>query len=525
VANIEAAHRERMSSVDTTWLRMDRPGNLMVIVGIMVFDRPVDRRKLKALLASRLLAFPRFRQCVQTDASGAAWWVDDAHFDLDAHLVHSRLAPPADDAALQTLVAQRAVTPLDPQRPLWQFEVVEGYRGTSALVARIHHCIADGIALIRVLLSLTDDAPRASTEPSTRRVAQAARRRSSRLLWPPMFRRPTSDTEAGDPTADGLGQTMLSSNPWQMLLQPLTERAVQAIGAAGQVVTGSMQLATRPDRLGGYAQVGQRAVADAVQLALMPADTLTRLKGTVGPHKRVAWNEPLPLDDVKLVGRALQASVNDVLLSCVAGALRRYLIAQGEDTEGCQIRAMVPVNLRPASAGLELGNRFGLVPLVLPVGMVNPVARLQEVRRRMDALKGGYQALITYGLLAAVGHAPRAVQDPILQFMANKTTAVMTNVPGPGAPMSMAGRTLSRMMFWVPQSGDVGLGVSILSYAGGVQFGVIADAGFCPDPQQLIDAFAPEFEQLLLLAAVLPQDARGQGELDAQRLEAALFGA
>jgi WS/DGAT/MGAT family acyltransferase len=244
----------------------------------------------------------------------------------------------------------------------------------------------------------------------------------------------------------------------------------------------------------------------------------------VGPHKRVAWNEPLPLDDVKLVGRALQASVNDVLLSCVAGALRRYLIAQGEDTEGCQIRAMVPVNLRPASAGLELGNRFGLVPLVLPVGMVNPVARLQEVRRRMDALKGGYQALITYGLLAAVGHAPRAVQDPILQFMANKTTAVMTNVPGPGAPMSMAGRTLSRMMFWVPQSGDVGLGVSILSYAGGVQFGVMADAGFCPDPQQLIDAFAPEFEQLLLLAAVLPQDALGQGELDAQRLEAVLFG-
>jgi WS/DGAT/MGAT family acyltransferase len=339
-----------------------------------------------------------------------------------------------------------------------------------------------------------------------------------------MFRRPTADTEAGDPTADGLGQATLSSNPWQTLLQPLTERAVQAIGAAGQVVTGSMKLATRPDQLGGYAQVGQRAVADAVQLALMPADTLTRLKGTVGLHKRVAWNEPLPLDDVKLVGRALQASVNDVLLSCVAGALRRYLIAQGEDTEGCQIRAMVPVNLRPASAGLELGNRFGLVPLVLPVGMVNPVARLQEVRRRMDALKGGYQALITYGLLAAVGHAPRAVQDPILQFMANKTTAVMTNVPGPGAPMSMAGRTLSRMMFWVPQSGDVGLGVSILSYAGGVQFGVMADAGFCPDPQQLIDAFAPEFEQLLLLAAVLPQDALGQGELDAQRFEAVLFG-
>jgi len=143
----------------------------------------------------------------------------------------------------------------------------------------------------------------------------------------------------------------------------------------------------------------------------------------------------------------------------------------------------------------------------------------------MDELKGGYQALLSYGLLAVVGHAPRALQDPLLDYMASKATAVMTNVPGPGQPLSMAGRTLSRLMFWVPQSGDIGLGVSILSYAGGVQFGLIADAGLCPDPQRLIDGFAPEFEQLLLLAAWLPDEVRGHDEVDALGLEHALFGA
>lgn len=498
--------RERMSSVDTTWLRMDRPGNLMVIVGIMFFDRPVSRRQLRALIESRLLRFARFRQRVETDSTGASWWVPDPDFDLDAHLVHSRLGGQGDDAALQALVADRAVTPLDPQRSLWQFELVEGYRGTSALVARIHHCIADGIALIRVLLGLTDDA--AAPVP---RVARARIAASQAVR------------DAGD--GEDLGQTQLGENPWQALLQPLTDRAVQLIGSAGGVLSGSMQLAAQPDRLGGYAHATQRVLSDAAYLALMPADTRTGLKGPVGPNKRVAWNEPLALTDVKLVGRALRASVNDILLACVAGALRRYLVGQREDPAGCEIRAMVPVNLRPASADLELGNRFGLVPLVLPVGIANPIARVQEVRRRMDELKGGYQALLSYGLLAAVGHAPRALQDPLLDYMASKATAVMTNVPGPAQPLSMAGRTLSRLMFWVPQSGDIGLGVSILSYAGGVQFGLIADAGLCPDPQRLIDGFAPEFDQLLLLAAWLPDEVRGHGDIDARDLEHALFGA
>jgi diacylglycerol O-acyltransferase len=486
--------RERMSSVDTAWLRMDRPSNLMMIVGIDVFERPVDPRALRAVIEQRLLAFDRFRQRVEHDAVGAAWWVDDDRFDLDAHLVPHRLGGDGGDAELQRFVAELAITPLDPDRPLWQFHLVHGYRGTDALVARIHHCIADGIALVRVMLSLTDDAP------------------------PPAgTRRRVRDD------GDEHGDAALTSNPWRPFLQPLTAGAVKAIEATGTAVTRSMRLAGDPERLADYAQAGRRVALDAARIALMTSDTRTGLKGVPGVAKGIAWNEPLPLDDVKLVCRALGASVNDVLLSCVAGALRTYLRGRGEDTEGCEIRAMVPVNLRATEGPIELGNRFGLVPLELPVGIANPIARLQEVRRRMDDLKGGYQAVLSYALLEVVGRTPKLVQDPILAYLASKCTAVMTNVPGPKAPLSLAGRRLSRMMFWVPQSGDIGLGVSILSYAGGVQFGVIGDRALCPEPQRLIDAFQPEFDALMLVCAMLPPEMLG-GALDADGLEHALFG-
>ena len=173
---------------------------------------------------------------------------------------------------------------------------------------------------------------------------------------------------------------------------------------------------------------------------------------------------------------------------------------------------MVPVNLRPLSEAWQLGNRFGLAPAVLPIGIDNPIERVYAVRQRMQALKGSYQPLLAYGILAVSGLLTKPLQAALSSLFLRKTTAVMTNVPGPATPIVICGSTLRQSIFWVPSSGDVGVGVSIVSYAGGVQFGLITDHWRCPEPQRIIDRFAGEFEQLLLLTLMLPwatEPARG----------------
>ena len=216
---------------------------------------------------------------------------------------------------------------------------------------------------------------------------------------------------------------------------------------------------------------GTALTAELAKLALMPQDSVTRFKGKPHRPKRVAWADPLPLGEVKTIGKALGASVNDVLLSCVAGALRGYLLDRGDSVDSVMMRALVPVNLRPIEKAYKLGNQFGLVFLDLPIGIENPVARLYAIRGNMNALKGSFQPVLALGLLAAMGTGPKALQElALLRALARNGSAVMTNVPGPQQPLYMAGAAIDSLMFWVPQSGDIGLGVSIISYNGAVQF-------------------------------------------------------
>ncbi len=483
--------RERMSGVDTAWLRMDSAGNLMMIVGVWVFDASIHVDVLRKRLSERLLRFDRFRQKVESDATGH-WWVDDEHFDIDHHVKSVRLPPPGSDAQLKQLAGRLASEPLDPARPLWQFHLVHGYDGTSALIARIHHCIADGIALIGVTMSLTDQAP--AGEPS-----------------------PAADDEPRHEDDHGL------NTAWDAMVEPVTRQAVKAAEMAGSALGHSVELMSDAHGRELLRAAGTRLVSDAAKIALMTDDSHTRLKGKPGGRKVVAWNEPLPLAEVKAVCKVLGVSVNDVLLSCVAGAIHRYLESDGENTRGEEIRAMVPVNLRPPGGPLSLGNRFGLVPLTLPVGIANPLERVFEVRRRMDDLKGGYQGPLAYALLGAIGFAPKPVQQLVLGYLAHKGTAVMTNVPGPGRAIEICGIPLRRTMFWVPQSGDIGVGVSIVSYAGGVQFGLITDSEICAEPQRIIDEFAPEFERLLLTLCMLPADLVAGGVMDVREIERRLL--
>ncbi len=474
--------RKKMSTVDTAWLRMDSDGNLMMIVGVSMLSKPISLEGLRHALEARFLVYSRFRSRVVTDLSGS-WW-QEQEVDLDDHVIHTKLASNKDKStnkpALQELVGKLSQQPLDPDKPLWQFHLVENCLGEDgqlrqALIVRIHHCIADGVALVGVFMSMFGQSPD-SAEPAPAPPRQAA---------------------AAEAAAE--------ENPWEQIMLPVTAASIKAIDLSSSVFIKSLAMVTDLDKLPGQlSTLGQTAgqlAIDAVKLSTMEEDSPTRLKGKPNGKKHVSWSEPLPLAEIKAIGKAYGCSINDVLMASVAGAIRSYLIAKGDTVEhDCDVRVMVPVNLRKPSRRQKLGNAFGLVPLVLPVGLEDPLARMYEVRHRMNELKGSYTALVAMSLLGVLGATPKQVQNEIQNYFARKATAVMSNVPGPQTPLYLAGSQLDQCMFWVPQSGDIGIGVSILSYNGGVQFGIVTDDALVKDPDNIIKRFAPEFEKLVMLA-------------------------
>ncbi len=455
---------ENLSAVDTAWLHMEDPTNLMMVTGVLVLDGALDFTRLTELLRERLLRVPRFRQRVVESRLplAAPRWETDATFDLRSHLHHVALAPPGDAGALRDLVSDLMSTPLDFTKPLWQFHLVDGFGTGSVLVGRLHHSIGDGIALVKVLLSMADGAESFPGTPVPAGEPEAEEERTGGLLGP---------------AADVLSRTR---------------------NATEELVREGMDALTHPEHLLDLAARGASGADALAKLLLMDPDPETPFKGSLGVAKRAAWSEPVPLEQVKAVGKALGGTVNDVLLTAVTGALRRYLEGRGGAVEGLEFRAVVPVNLRrPGDEGL--GNRFGLVFLPLPVGLESVTERLSVLRERMDELKRSPEAVVAFGLLGAFGSVPAEIERLVVDIFGRRGTGVMTNVVGPRERISLAGVPVKELMFWVPQSGRLGLGVSILSYAGGVSLGVATDAGLVPDPERILLAFREEFDALVSL--------------------------
>lgn len=453
---------ETLSNVDAAWLHMEDPTNLMTITGVLSFYDKLEFAEVKSILEDRLLCYERFRQkVVESSLFGKPRWVDDENFNLRSHLLRVALPDPGGQAELQEMVSNLMSTPLDMTKPLWQFQYIENYRGGSALVGRIHHAIADGIALVRVLLGMTDDSP---GTPRTR------------------TRRPTRTA----PLAGGL---------WLPEVVNETLQSVRRL--TGSIVDSGVENLLDTNKLLANLREGGRTAGALGRLLVMSADPDTAFSGRLGTAKRCAWSTIMPLEKVKVFGKAHGATVNDVLLAGVAGALRRYLLNRGARLDGVDIRAVVPVNLRPDHEVGDLGNRFGLVFLALPVGLADRMERLAELKRRMDGLKRSSEAVLTYALLNVFGMASPEIEGLAVEIFGSKATAVMTNVPGPRETIYMAGKPLRSMMFWVPQSGKLGLGVSIISYAGQVRLGVATDAGLVPDPGSIIDAFEREMHVMI----------------------------
>ncbi len=471
---MSTSQREPISNVDIAWLRMEQPSNLMMITGVMVLEDPVAFAEFREVVLNRFLAFRRFRQKAVEHTRGCCWETDD-YFEPSAHIIRTALPGDAGKPELEELVSQLASTPLDKTKPLWQFHLVENYAEGPAVISRIHHCYADGIALVQVLLSLTED--------------NAAD--SLKMVQPEHWKRRQAE----------------QSGIFRRLMAPAREGidAVQHI--SHRIIGEASQLLREPHLATEYMDGAAEVMGELVNVLLLNDDPHSRFKGQIGVRKNTAWTDPIALEEVKAVGKALGCTVNDVLIAVMSGALHRYMVDCGDDPSAVRMRATVPVNLRPLEHARELGNHFGLVFLELPVAEPNPLARLYQVADYMHELKHSKQAMMSLGLLALLGMGPAAVQKPALELFSRKASAVLTNVPGPQQPLYMAGSAIREMMCWVPQTGSVGMGISIISYNEKVYCGLITDNRLVPDPNVVMENFQLEFRNLLHLTMLIgPQD-------------------
>ena len=431
----DALDEARLSLVDTAWLHMEMPNNLMMVGGLAFLDEPLDRDRLIKVLEQRLLNHPRFRQRIGGSLVGPPAWVPDPLFDLDAHVHRIALPAPGGNDELRTLAGDLMSTPLDMSRPLWDAHLIENHRSRAAMLIRIHHCIADGTALVRVLLGLT------------------------------------SPTAAGSLRAPRRSPTPAPASDHHRLAQLDPRRA------AGDLI-----------------QLGAHIYTLARLTTLWP-DPSTSLRGGLVRTKRVAWTEPFPLENLRPLRRDGGYTVNDILVTAVTGALRSH-IRRATERVPKRIRALVPVDMRPDDDDGSLGNQFGLIFLDMPVGLRGRRQRLDAVHASMDAARHSPQPSVTFEVLGALGLVPRTVQRQVVRFFGTKGTSVVTNVRGPAEELYLAGKRLRNLTFFVPQSAMLGVGISLMTYAGNIQVGVIVDAGLVPEPERIARDVNAELPQL-----------------------------
>lgn len=409
-----------LTAVDNCWLNMERETNKMVVCGVLFFDKPLDKNALQSTVTKGLLKFDRFRQRVVL-VNNYNCWEDAPHFRLDDHLIFHEQPTDAAAANFHREVTRLTEQALDMNRPLWRMDVFQGAGDGSAVVIRIHHCIADGIALVRVLLSMT-----ASADGSEDQPAGVPRR------------------QRGNPAREML-----------------------------------------------HTAVGLLA---AFPHALKLPDSHSQLKNPLTGRRSTAWSRPLDLELVRSLAKQNQVKINDIVLAATAGALRSYLKANHADPDHLTLRVLVPINLKPLNGEIALGNQVGFVYLPLPIHEDSPNKRLQTIKSSMDSIKGGQEAMLSLIFLKLIGALPAQLQTLIIDTFNKNASSTMTNVPGPRYPLLFAGEEIKNMMFFGPQSGTMGVGISVFSYAGQLTMGLNADANMIPDPEVLVQLFMEEIE-------------------------------
>jgi diacylglycerol O-acyltransferase len=485
--------RVTLSPNDSLWLNMDTPANLMIIESIMWFDEPLEREAVLDTLRTRLLdRYPVFtwRPEFSPTPGGRDQWVPDPGFALDNHVTFHDLDGADGHEAIQRFMDARMSEPLPRDRPLWHAHVLSG-AGAHAVVMRFHHAIADGTALVRVLLDLTTEHPEGD-EPASSGETGAPARRTTTADRPPAGTEPAP----GDRPHQSRRQRTVGALS-HLVTWPLAAGVVATNTAADLVDTLDPEHdAGLLHRLAEQA----RGTADAVDKLLVGTVPDVLPFGRPGVPKSADWGPPYPLADIKAVARSRGATVNDLMMAALSGALRRYVMAHGEVPR--DVVTMIPVNLRPWDAPLpeHLGNKFALVAFELPLAQPTPDARLTAAKARMDVIKQGPEAMLTFGLahaIGSVGSVTGTVSRQMISFFGNKAFGVTTNVPGPSSTRYFAGRRMVGVLGWVPGASHQTLGACIFSYDGQVRVGFKADSTVIPDVANLVAALDDEMADLL----------------------------
>ncbi len=459
----------RLSPADAAWLYSEWEKNNQTVSSLMWLDREIDPDLFTAIVQERIVdKYPTFHQRLRPSRNPLylPHWEDDPQFDIANHVEVIELAEGSKDE-LRAIVSQQRGQLLDRERPLWKMYVIQGYHGnTTAIHSRIQHSIADGWALVRLVLSLCDD----------REIVE----------------RPTTIDKPRRRKRDLVGK--------------LAAPVVDIVRNPVEVVQETLAVALHPMRFIEFstdaAGAGVEATKNAVELVLAPRPGKTILHGKVSGDKRVDWIEPIPLQPIKDIGRAIDATINDVLLAVLTNTLRKYLVEKDALTVDDLFTSM-PVSLRRPDADLPrtLGNRFGIVPVLLPVGIEDPIEQVEEIKRRIDDIKESQMPIVSFGLISALSLTTADVEKLIQNITQDHSIGVTTNVPGPRHPIYVAGGKVLGSWGMGGLSGDMNLSFGIYTLNGELNFAVHSDTGITQDPERILDLFLESIEELQAVVA------------------------
>ncbi len=510
----------RLSPADACWLYSDFEGNHQTVSAVMFLDREIDPAVFRSTLKERLVdQYPTFHQRIRKSRNPLLMphWEDDPTFDLDYHVDVLQLASPGDKPALEALISEQRSEMLDHSKPLWRFHLIQGYNGASVIHARIQHAIADGWALVRLVMSLADeaqDAPQVEVVEKERKrkrdaalgaaspaleavggLAETASKAAEAVMG--AVKNPASVPARLASGADALQEALsFAPDPSRIL-----EFGASAPGLVGEVPGKVMEASVMVKPVTDAADVVAGSAESAVDFLNSPKPGKTIFHGKVSGKKKVSWLEPMPLQPIKDAGKALDATINDMVMGAVTNAMRLYLLEKGSlDVENLLVS--VPISLRKADDPLprDLGNRFGLVNVLLPVGIEDQVEQVNSIKAQVDEIKASQLPIVSFGLVSVAAITTPEVERLLHKVTQEQSTGVVTNVPGPRVPLTLAGANVIGAWGMGGVGGNMNIAVGIFSQNGQVNFAVSSDVAITPDPERILDHLQTSLDSLLARA-------------------------